>query len=43
MVHICVFLKNGVIEWFEIFPQALKSGFSYAKLPDGSEQNSMHI
>lgn len=43
MVSSGVLFRNGVIEWFEVFRQALKSQFSYAKCPDGNEQNIMHI
>lgn len=42
-VDICVLVVNGVIEWFEVFPQALKSEFSYAKHPDGNDQNNLCI
>lgn len=36
-MYICVLVRNGVIECFEVFPQALKSEFFYAKHPDEND------
>lgn len=42
-LDIFVLVRNSVVEWLEVFPQALKSEFSYAKHPDGNDQNNLCI